>query len=89
MREQVKALMTKTPTIWHTHANVSKEYQRHMNAHHMTIEHNGRFTFTVWKELKGVPDHLWDCECMQAVRAVMKGMTPLIDVRAEQPELFG
>jgi DNA-directed RNA polymerase subunit RPC12/RpoP len=92
IREHLKGLMAKTigqgTPIWHTHANVHPDYQRHMNAHVMERRHNGRIWQTFWRELPGVPDHLWDCECMNAVRAVMKGMCPLIDVRAEQPELF-
>lgn len=94
VREQVKGLQGKTSAdgkpIHHIHAHVHKEYQRHMNAHVMQVRVNARGQRdTFWLELKGVPDHLWDCECMQAARALMRGMTPLLDIRQEQQELFG
>ena len=89
VRDLVSTLRVQEPTIWHIHANAHPAYQQHLNAHVKLQKINARTgePEDFWRELQGRDDHLWDCECMNAVTAVELGFAELFD-RSEQTDLF-
>jgi hypothetical protein len=86
VRDLVFSLRFEEPCFWHVNSTVHEKYQRHLNAHIKMSRVNQRTNRIeyYWRELHS-DDHLLDCECMNATRAVQLGLVPLI---AENPQAY-
>ena len=75
VRDLVFSLRFEEPCFWHVNSTVHEKYQRHLNAHIKMSRVNPRTNRIeyYWRELHS-DDHLLDCECMNATRAVQLGL---------------
>jgi hypothetical protein len=75
IKDRLEVLRYSDPPRWHVHSNISKEYVHQINSERRSIKESrqtGRKTY-YWKQIRKA-NHLFDCESMQIVMALVGGV---------------